>query len=81
MTLAYSIDAWQAAPEQLAGMLANVNRIEARKQIDKRDFEGLDHDGIYALYLTAFEDERIAQEAQTAWLTTYVKNSCNAAGR
>lgn len=79
--MAYGIDAWQATPEQLAGMYTNMGRIEARKQIEKRDFAGLDETGIYNLYFAAFEDEKIAQDAQTAWLTAYVRNSCNAANR
>lgn len=60
-------------------MLANLGRVKAKQQIERRDFAGYDHAGIYDLYMVAFEDERIAQQAQTAWLTAYVKDQCNAA--
>ena len=62
-------------------MLANLPRVKAVQQIERRDFEGLDHQGIYDLYFTAFEDDEIATEARTNWLTAYVKEQCNAALR
>lgn len=62
-------------------MYANLPRIKALQQIEKRDFSGYDETGIYDLYLTAFEDETIAQQAQTAWLTAYVRDKCNAANQ
>jgi hypothetical protein len=65
--------------EKQIGLFANLPSLKAQRKIDRNEFDGLDYRGIYNLYLEAFGDKKLAQQAQTAFLTAQVRNSCNAA--
>jgi hypothetical protein len=63
----------------LVGLKANMLRLRARDRIERGETAELDYQGIYDLYLLAYEDEAIARRARTDYLKNFVKASCAAA--
>jgi hypothetical protein len=59
--------------------MANLPRVKAQRTIFEGNLEGFDHDGIYNLFLTAYDDEQIATDARTDFLNRLVEAKCNAA--
>lgn len=72
----YHIDPYQLTPTQQIGLYANLRRVQAQRQIQAGQLEGLDHTAIFNLYLTAYGDERLANDARRVFLEKYVEQSC-----
>lgn len=61
--------------------MANLPRVKAQRTIFEGKLDGFDHDGIYNLYMTAYDDEQIATQARTDFLNRLVEAQCNAANQ
>lgn len=77
----FNIDPFPLTASQKLGLKANISRLEAQDAIRRGETAGLDHDGIYNLYLTAYDNEELAAQARLAHLEKLVKERCNAATR
>jgi hypothetical protein len=73
------INAFALTPAQQAGLYANLPRVKAQQRIFDGRWEGLDYQGVYDLYLRAFEDTRLADSARTKFLEQYVQQQCGGA--
>ena len=51
----------------------------AQQRIQDGKFEGLQHQDVYDLWMAAYGDRRLAEQARTQFLEEYVRESCNAA--
>lgn len=58
-----NIDATKLDEESRVGLYANIGRIKAQRRIHEGSYDPTDFKGVYSLFLTAFDDERIAQDA------------------
>lgn len=59
------------------GYLANLNRVRAQDTIHRHDFDAADYRAVYSLYLTAYGNKRVADEARRRALELYVDQCCN----
>jgi hypothetical protein len=60
-------------------MYENLSRVKSQDLIQNGSLEGLDHQGIYDIYLVAFGDEDVANGARTKFLESLVKRQCDSA--
>lgn len=75
----YGVNPFALRADERVGLIGNLGRIKAIERIERGDFDGLNHEGIYQLYLAAYEDKDRALKAKIEWLESYVDRSCNAA--
>lgn len=73
----FGINPFALTSAQKIGLLANLPRAKAQRMIFEGRLEGFDEYGIKNLYLDAFEDEALAQRAQTDFLERQVDAACN----
>lgn len=57
--------------EEKVGYFANLNRVKAQDIIHQGNFNETDYDGIYRLYLAAFDDKDLARRQRTKALERY----------
>jgi hypothetical protein len=68
------------AAEKL-GYLANLNRVKAQQTIHLGKFDPFNHQAVYALWMAAFGNERLARKAQAMAAEANVNRACNQARR
>jgi len=61
---------------QLIGLEVNLPRLKAVKRVESGDYDPTDYEAVYNLWLTAFEDENQAREAQSVALSKFVEKKC-----
>lgn len=69
----YGIDSSRMSEIQKLGLLQNVDKLNCMERIQRGDYKKTDFDGVYYLYLTAYEDEDLAQKMKTKAFTAYVE--------
>jgi hypothetical protein len=77
----YGVDPYRLTAEQQIGLRANLPRMKAQDRIHRGDFDATDYRGVYELFLAAYDDEEVAQRAQSQAAENYVNAACNAARR
>lgn len=68
----YGIDPFGLTASQRIGLLANLPRMQAQEQIQRRDLEGMDYKQVFALYLAAYDDLELAKRARLEFLKSLV---------
>lgn len=59
-------------------MYENIARVQSQKRIQDGNLAGLDHQGIFDLYMMAYGDEELASQARTMFLDATIKAECDA---
>ena len=72
----YGINPYQLTHGQLIGLEVNLPRLKAVKRVESGDYDPTDYEAVYHLWLTAFEDENQAREAQSVALSKFVEKKC-----
>lgn len=69
VTFWYGIDAGKIPDSRLDGLIANLPRMKAQRQIFERHYNASDPSEVYDLWLEAYGNEDLAREQQTraAW--------------
>lgn len=65
--------------ERQLGLWANQPRLRARKRIDEHQYDELDYQGVYDLFLQAFGDEKVARDARLESMKLVVRQETEAA--
>jgi len=73
----YHTDPFQLDTGELVGLLANIGKLRAQERIRRGEFDRADYEGVYDLYLSAYEDEEIAQQAMEAAAKYYADREAN----
>ncbi|AMV31335.1 hypothetical protein VN12_04405 [Pirellula sp. SH-Sr6A] len=76
----YGIDASKLSEIEKLGFIQNVDKLRCRKRIADGDFAKTDYEGVYYLYLTAFEDEQLAQKMKSKAFAAYVEEKTRKQG-
>ena len=69
--------------EQKIGLYANLNRVKAQDIIHRGDFDPCDYQGVFGLYLRAYDDVDLAHRQRTKAMKNLVdrETAAAAAGR
>jgi hypothetical protein len=62
--------------EQKQGYFVNMTRVKAQRRIERGDYDGTDHEGVYNLFMVAFGDENRARDAQAEAAKNLMRASC-----
>ena len=72
----FHLDPRTLSPIEKQGYLANLERCKAQQTIHLGNFNPVDWNGVYDLYMYAFGDEALAQKAKSQALELHVEQSC-----
>lgn len=77
----YGIDASRLGPETFSGLWLNLNRVQAQRKIHSGDYDPVDFDGVYELFLMATGDRNVANRARVESLKLFVDSKREAGGK
>ncbi len=72
----FHVDATRLSETQLAGLLANIPRVQAQLTLHQGNFDAENYERVYQLALLATGDEAQAQQAKSKALQCYVDARC-----
>ena len=72
LTFWYGFDARSLDGNERLGYWANLPTVKAQRTIEDGRYEPTAYEYIYSLYLVAYDDERLAEQAKTIALEAYV---------
>ena len=70
----YGFDVGALPEDRQLGLMANLERVKAQDRIHKQMYDPADYRGVRELYMDAYGDPALAQQAQTAALKQHMRN-------
>jgi len=65
--------------DRQTGLLLNLRRVKAQGRIERQIYDPEDHEGVYQLYMDAYGDQGLADEARLSSLRAVMKRETDAA--